>query len=453
MSRRFKIVLAVVAVLLIGLVAALSITWESETLSRAVLGALSGPDLQIEAGAVRMSALRGVLLKDVKLKAALEGGVATVTAEQLRLSHRFWRLLAGEVAVDEIVFSKPVALVVWDAPAPPARKGSKGQPPSPTPAAPPPPPEEGGGGGLALAMSVRRLALEDATFAMSEQGTPGEMVRFEGLDLELGDLSVDPAALTMISGVRASGTVAARSLAASGVLAHDVKGKLALGESHLKVLELALPTDFGTIAIPELDLDLGRDPYFFALHGGGNPLLTAKLLGAASGFGNSTLEFAVDGDGSPKGGPRGKGSLAVEGGKLGDMPLLAGLEVLLAGTELVGRPYSPFTIQFRLDDGDKVTLAPFAIEAGNLRLASYGKVDLEGPLDLHLEVSLPRQDVAVKEIPREALEALTDVDGRVKLPILVAGTIDKPAIRFDSRAWAGLAGRRLVSEALKRLFN
>ncbi len=41
-------------------------------------------------------------------------------------------------------------------------------------------------------MSVRRLALEDATFAMSEQGTPGEMVRFEGLDLELGELAVDP---------------------------------------------------------------------------------------------------------------------------------------------------------------------------------------------------------------------------------------------------------------------
>ncbi len=202
-----------------------------------------------------------------------------------------------------------------------------------------------------------------------------------------------------------------------------------------------MPTEFGTIAIPELDLDLGRDPYFFALHGGGNPLLTAKLLGAASGFGNSTLEFTVDGDGSPSG-PRAKGTLAVEGGKLGDMPLLAGLEVLLAGTELVGRPYSPFTIQFRLDDGDKLTLAPFAIEAGNLRLAAYGKVDLAGPLDLHLEVSLPRQDVAVKEIPREALEALTDVDGRVKLPILVAGTIDKPAVRFDTRAWAGLAGRR-----------
>lgn len=450
MSRRFKIVLAVVAVLSIGLVAALTFTWESETLSRAVLGALSGPDLQIEAGAVRMNALRGVLLKDVKVKAALEGGVATVTAEQLRLSHRFWRLLAGEVAVDEIVFSKPVATVVWDSPSPPVKKGGKGSHPAPAPAPPPPPPE---GGGLALAMSVRRLALEDATLAMSEQGTPGEMVRFEGLDLELGGLTVDPAALTMISGVRASGTVAARTLAASGVLAHGVEGKLALGEGHLKVLELALPTDFGTIAIPELDLDLGRDPYFFALQGGGNPLLTAKLLGAASGFGNSTLEFAVEGDGSPKGGPRGKGSLAVEGGQLGDMPLLAGLEVLLAGTELVGRPYSPFTIQFRLDDGDKVTLAPFAIEAGNLRLASYGKVDLEGPLDLHLEVSLPREDVAVKEIPREALEALTDVDGRVKLPILVAGTIDQPAIRFDSRAWAGLAGRRLVSEALKRLFN
>lgn len=452
MSQRLKIVFAVVAVLVVALVLALTLSWESPALSRAVLGALSGPDLQIEAGSVRLSALRGVLLKEVRMKARLEGGKAEVTAEQLRLSHRFWRLLAGEVAVDELVFVKPVAAVVWDAPAKPVKKGGK----APVAAqAPPPPPAEPAttGGGLAFAMSVRRLALEDATLVMAEEGTPGEMVRFEGLAIELGDLAVDPAAPSMLTGARAEGTVEARLLAASGVVAQGVTGSLSLGEGHLKVIELALPTDFGTIAIPELDLDLGRDPYFFALHGGGDPLLTAKLLGAASGFGNSRLEFAVTGDGSPKGGPRGQGALAVAGGKLGDMPLLAGLEALLAGTELVGRPYSPFTVQFRLDDGDKVTLAPFAIEAGNLRLTAYGRVDLEGPLDLHLEISLPREDVTVKEIPREALEALTDVDNRVKLPILVAGTLDQPAIRFDSRAWAGLAGRRLVSEALKRLFN
>jgi hypothetical protein len=86
-------------------------------------------------------------------------------------------------------------------------------------------------------------------------------------------------------------------------------------------------------------------------------------------------------------------------------------------------------------------------------LAASGVIDMAGPLQLRIEVSLPRADVTVKEIPREVLEALTDVDGRVKLPILIAGTLDQPKVRFDHRAWAGLAGRRAVDEVLKRLFN
>lgn len=450
MTKRRKIVGAVAIIVVALLFFALFFTWESATLTRTVLAALSGPDLQIEAAAVKMSALRGVELRQVQVRGKLEGGVFDLAAEELRLSHRFWRLLAGELAIDEIVAKKPVAAIVWDAPAPPPKKGGKNPVPPPAPVEPEPAAEEGG---LILAMSVRRLALEDATFSMKEAGLEDEMVRFEGLDFELGDLVVDPARGSILAGLSAKGSLEADTFYGSGVAATGVDGRLSLGDSKLTITELSLPIDFGIIEIPQIELDLGRDPYYFSLAGGGDPLLTAKLLGAASGFGNGRLAFQIDGDGSPKGGPRGQGSLAVEAGKLGDMPLLAGLEMLLAGTELVGRPYSPFTVNFKLDDGDNLTLAPFAIEAGNLRLAAYGKVDLEGPLDLHLEISLPRQDVAVKEIPAEVLEALTDVDGRVKLPILIAGTIEKPAVRFDTRAWAGIAGRRLVAEGLKRLFG
>lgn len=459
MTKRLRLKLAAVlaAALAILLLAALTFTWESTTLSRAVFAALSGPDLKLEAGAVRLSILRGVLLREVKLHARLEGGVFDLEAAELQLSHRFWRLLAGEVAVDEIVLSKPEMVVVWDAPTPPQRpaKGKKA-PALLTPEAAPGAPEAEDAktaGGLALAMKVSRLAIEGGSFSMSEQGADEEMVRFEGLYLELGELAVDPKQASVTAGLSGRGAVHADRLISSGVVASGVEGNLAIGGGKVEVTELTLPVDFGTIVIPQLALDLGRDPYYFALVGGGDPLRTARLLGAASGFGNSKLDFAVDGDGSPRGGPRGRGTLAVEGGELGDMPILAGLERLLVGTELIGRRYEPFVVAFELRDGDQVTLAPFAIVAGNLRLGAAGRVDLAGPLDLHLEVSLPREDVTVKEIPREVLEALTDVDGRVKLPILIAGTIDKPALRFDTRAWAGLAGRRLAAEALRRLFG
>lgn len=447
-KARLKILAGVAVLVAVLLLAALTFTWESEKLSRAVLGALSGPDLEVQAASVRMNVLRGVLLRDVKVRARLEDGVFDLAAAELRLSHRFWSLLGGEMEIDEIVFVKPEAALVWDAPAPPG-KGKK----APAKAAPAEPPAEDGAGGILLAMSVRRLALEDGSFSMSEAGTPGEMVRFDGLDLELGDLRLDPAQSSAIAGLSAKGTVAAERFAGSGVVALGVEGQIGIGESRVQLTDLVLPIDFGTIRVPRLELDLGRDPYVFSLAGGGDPLLTARLLGAASGFGNGKLEFEIDGDGSARGGPRGRGSLAVAAGTLGNMPLLAGVENLLVGTRLVGRPYSAFTVPFKLDDGDNLTLAPFAIEAGSLRLAAYGKVDLEGPLELHLELSLPRGEVSVKEMPDEVLEALTDVDGRVKLQIRIAGTIDKPAVRFDTRAWAGLAGRRLAAEALKRLFG
>jgi hypothetical protein len=135
---------------------------------------------------------------------------------------------------------------------------------------------------------------------------------------------------------------------------------------------------------------------------------------------------------------------------LGALPLLSGLESLLGDSGLIGRNYEPFTIPFTLD-GDFLSLQPFTIVAGNLSLTASGLVDLNGPLKLHVEIALPRADLSVKEIPFEVLEALTDVDGRVKLPILIAGTIEAPAPTFDTRAWGRLVGRRAINEGVNWL--
>jgi len=451
LKLRPKVVAISALAFLALLLVLLTVSWESRALSRAVLAALSGPDLELDADSVRLSVLRGVLLKDVKVRARLEGGVFDLAAKELRLSHRLWRLLAGEVAVDEIVVVEPVAAVIWDAP---SRVQAAGRAPAKaqTLPEPPPPPAAGKDSGLTLAMKIERLALEDATFAMSEQGTEGDMVRFEGLDFELGGLQTTPG-MPLVAGLSAKGEVNAEKFYGGGVEGQGVHGDITIADGHLLISSLDLPTDFGTIEVPRLDLDLARDPYVFSLKGLGNPLRTNQLLGAASGFGDSKLEFEAEGDGSPKGGPRGRGSLAVAAGKLGEVPILSGLEVLLVGTDVIGRPYGAFVIPFELADGDKVTLAPFAIEAGNLRLVVSGLVDMAGPLKLHLEISIPRADIKTKEIPREVLDALTDTDERVKLQIVVAGTLDKPALRYDTKAWAKLAGRRLAAEALKQLFK
>lgn len=91
------------------------------------------------------------------------------------------------------------------------------------------------------------------------------------------------------------------------------------------------------------------------------------------------------------------------------------------------------------------------LQADALALSGGGSLDLTGPLALTLELSLPRADVQVKEIPREVLEALTDVDGRVKLPLRVGGTMDAPSVGFDQRGWGEVATRRLVDEASRAI--
>lgn len=449
----FLLALAFVALVFVALIVLVTWTWESPALTSAVLSALSSDDLQVDTSRVRLSVLRGIVLDDVVIKTRLDGGRLEANARELILEHRLLGLLGGKIQVHQLRMVAPSIAVAWDAPAKPGRHGSKATVVGAGAAA------VGGkatsqgaeaGGGWALAIGVDEIAIEDGSLVMTEENVEGEMVRFEGLSVRLKELYVPADAASLVRGLAAKGEISARRLAVPSLVAEGVQGSLSIRDGHLVLSPLHLPTSFGTLTVPRLDLDLVRDPYEFELSVEGAPLKTAALLGASSGFGDSSLEVALRGDGSPRGGPRGQGNLRVAAGTLGALPLLSAVEVLLIQTDLVGRPYESFTIPFELN-GDYVDLHSFTIVAGNLSLMASGRIDLNGPLDLHLEIAMPRQDVGVKEIPVEVLEALTDVDGRVKLPILIAGTLDQPAVRFDSRAWGRLLGRRAVDEGLRWL--
>ncbi|HVS04486.1 MAG TPA: hypothetical protein VMT16_17115 [Thermoanaerobaculia bacterium] len=453
-GRRLRRVL-LVAGLLVG-IAAVSLgllatrSWESPALTRAVLAALSGDDVQVGASRVRLSPLRGVELSGVTLDAGLPDGRLRATAEEARLAHRPLRLLAGEILVDEIVLRRPDAEVVWDEAAAPRQgaaaatpEGTEGAADEAAAAAREEPPWE-------LSVRVERVAVVDGRLVMRERGVAEEMVRLEGIDVELREVAVPPGAAPALERLTARGKLAAERLATPALASRGVRGALRFAAGHLLVDDLELPTDYGPATVERLDLDLTRDPYVYALRGVATPLDTSRLLAAEAGFGDGALRFTLAGDGSEDGALRGDGALEVAAGTLGALPLLAAIERLIAGTDLVGRPYAPFTIPFTLA-GDRLILAPFTVESGALRLGGSGLVDLAGPLDLRLEIALPREEVRVEEIPREVLAALTDVDGRVKLPLVVAGSLEAPRVAFDRSSWAGIARRRLADEAGRRL--
>lgn len=421
-------------------------TWESPALTQAVLAALASDDVQVDAQRVRLKILGGIVMDDVQIKTRLEDGTLEASARELILTHQPLGLMSGKIAVKEFRLVEPAINIVWDAP---KKKGLRPQSIGVSAVATAPAADTEAGAWV-LAIDIGRIALEEGRLVMSEEGLPDEMVRFEGLSVELEDLRM-AAGSDLIKSLEAHGTLKAEKMINPALVAEGVEGRLKIGGGHVVIEELQLPSsDLGVLVISPLDLDLGRDPYVFRLSGQGTPLKTATLFGGSSGFGDSELRFEIDGDGSPKGGPRGQGTVAVREGQLGALPLLSSLEILLANTGLIGRAYQPFTVPFTLD-GDFVDLQPFTVVAGNLSLSAYGRVDLNGPLNLHIEVALPRADVAVKEIPFEVLEALTDVDGQVKLPILIRGTIEQPAPTFDTRAWGRILGRRAVDKGVSWL--
>jgi hypothetical protein len=465
MAIRARRVLAsfglVVLLFVVAVVVLATRTWESPALTRSVLDALSSPELEVDASSVRLSLLRGVEIDGMAVTGRIPGGQLRATVASAVLAHQPMRLLDGEIFVEEITLRQPDAEIVWDAAATPQEvpPTAAGDPPgTPVPAvgaaggetAPSPGPAGEAEEGWTLSTRVERFGIEGGKLVMREDGVPGEMVRVEGLDLELRDIALPPGAGAPMLRTTAGGKLEATSLTTEAFAANGVTAGLRLAGGHLLVDTLALPTELGPITVEAVDLDLGRDPYVYTLAGVATPIDANQLMGAGAGFGAGTLTFALAGDGSLEGGPRGEGELRLEAGTLGSLPMLAAVEALLAGTDVVGRPYEAFAVPYSLD-GELLTVLPFAVSAGNLSLGGSGRIDLAGPLDLRLEVSLPREDVAVKEIPVEVLEALTDVDGRVKLPILVAGSLEAPKVAFDTRAWAAIVQRRLIDEGTRRL--
>ncbi|MEO1084271.1 MAG: hypothetical protein AAFY88_08515, partial [Acidobacteriota bacterium] len=74
-----------------------------------------------------------------------------------------------------------------------------------------------------------------------------------------------------------------------------------------------------------------------------------------------------------------------------------------------------------------------------------------GPVRLQTVLDLPREGLALKAIPKEVLELLTDTDGRVKLPIAIGGSAEVPEVEFDRSEWGELLKRRAGQELQKEL--
>ena len=98
----------------------------------------------------------------------------------------------------------------------------------------------------------------------------------------------------------------------------------------------------------------------------------------------------------------------------------------------MGSRYQATDAAFRIEK-NQLILERFRLETPQARLDLEGIVHLDGPLALKLVLRTPRQGLVIKEVPDEVLDALTDDEGWVAIPLRITGTRDEPKVLPDAK--------------------
>jgi hypothetical protein len=412
-SRRWVVAASVLAGLVFALAALSFVEFDATRLGRAVLeqaGAVTGAKLG--ARAFRLRPITGLVLEDVEASASFTGGTAAVTIDRLVLDHRLRRLLVGEVAVDRLVLRRPRIRLT--------------ETPASRPAPKPPPGSSAAAGVAGLALRISRIDVEDGTIELQAPGQPRPVV-VKGLELRLRDVALEPGRTPVLSALSGAGDVRVAEVAFAKSRALDLRGSVRVGGGRLKTDTVRFRTDQGPFEAT-LEADLLRLPLTYTLSLHGDPLDMTAITGAR-GFGAGVLRLDARGVGPEAEGLEGRGDLRLQAGTLPAAPVLRAVEQVLGRTGLVGARY-------------QATDAPFRIERGRVILDGF-----KLQTDLVLAVHTPRQGLTVGGVGSEALDVLTDEQGRVVVPLKVTGTPEAPKIAPDMAA-LGEQARRAGTRAL-----
>jgi uncharacterized protein involved in outer membrane biogenesis len=434
-----KLLVVMGVVLLVAVLAALLLLrkLDPESLGQEVIRRVNATEgTHLQAQRFSLNLLKGLELEQARATSELPAGPLEVSLERMRLEHRLAPLLKGQLVVDKLLLQRPQIELLTRAkpeavPATPAPGPSE----EPEPAA-----ADAEGHGLTVAVSEIRI--REGSLEVRTEGSDAPGLEVRGFDLDLRDASLDPSAPTPARRLEAHGSIRIDSIVTEAMAFKDVDADLRLEQGHARMDSFTLHSDNANLQVQGLDVDLNHDPIRYSLELGGGLDLNA-LMGATDqgGFGPLTLDLTAAGTGPDSGNLKGGGVLRLAAGDLPTTPLMAGLEQVLGREFLTGKDYQATEIRFNLAD-NRLTVEPFELVSGNLKLGAAGRIDLRGPLDLGLQVLTPRQSIKVREIPDEALDGLTDDQGWTAVPFKVAGTLQQPKVSLDTAALAEAAKRQ-----------
>jgi uncharacterized protein involved in outer membrane biogenesis len=436
----------IVAALLLGVLLFLAARdWDSPRLGQALLDQVGeSTGLRMKAEGFRLNLLKGVVLERVEGSSAGEGGKLDFKLDRLVFAHRLAPLLRGTISIDRVVFERPqFELTESEAGA----GGSKGSGVAKKPAGQDEPGEGEAGGGLAI--DVRRISIEDGSMVV-RNGKGQEKTRVQELDLEMANVKIDPdrKSLGALSG---EGDLEIRELDFDTLKVSDTSGRFELKDARFVVPELAFSLPNGKF-LASAEVDFNPVPFTYKLSARGEPIDANGMVGAKGardGFGGATLQLDAHGAGPETKDLDAKGALQLAEGRFPDAPMFRQIDEALGKKAVVGSPYKPTKVDFRLAN-DRVTVAPFRFESGDARLDLEGTMSLAGPIDFDLSVATPREGLKVEGASAGALDLLADSEGWVPVPITIGGTMENPKVRPDVKALASQAGEGVKREATEK---
>lgn len=422
-------VLAVaVLVLAAALAAVLLLEFDSPVLGRAALARI-GPVLggSVDARAFRFRLVRGLALEGLTATSAIAGGRFSLEAEALVLDHRLWPLLGGRVEIERLVLRRPRLRL---------EQGGAGRAPAPRSTALP--------GVAALALRVVEARMDEGSVEVLAPGQPP--LTIARLDFTLKDLDL---AGSTLAGLSAEGRAKAESIRFARTEARDVEAEIKVQGGSLTAQPIKFRTTEGRFEAT-VKARVDRLPLAYSLDLRGDPLDLNAVAGrpGEKSLGPARLRLTAEGSGSGTAALRGQGTLHLDPGRVPASPLLQRVQAFFT-TDLVGARYEASDTPFRLQNG-RVEFDSFRIRAERFSLDMQGWAALDGPLSLIVKARAPRDAVRVAGVSADVLDAVTDTEGYVLVPLTVTGTQREPVVRPDVGALVAQAGRGVGAAAARK---
>ncbi len=434
---RRKLIIALVAVLAVVIAAVAAVHWllDSQSLGRSLLArAGEAAGIELRAASTELSLFRGLELSGVEAAGRYARGRYEISVQRLGFEWRLLSLLSGDVVIRRVRMEQPAVrvLITGDGDASPDGPVAQGNPHPPNP---------GEAGGWRL--EVMEVALDDGAVQIVDARGGQEIQNFslEGLDLVLRDIVFDPAETTPLRRISGTGEFTVLRAQAGQLPMRDLEGRFGLAQGVLEARDLVLVTDYGPVT-GELAADFNPVPLTYRLSVQGQPLDTNRMAGVPEGgsLGPARLEFQGRGEGTDPKDLHGSGTLQLDPGRIPDHEVLRRAERLLGLSGLVGAEYQATPAGFQLAER-RVTLTGFSLETAQGGLALEGWVELQGPLDLNLTLTVDRRGVVMERVPSPLLDLLADERGRLAVPLRVTGTRDRPEVAVDTQALLSRAGQ------------